>query len=248
MDSDPGQLRERVGRATALLVTSAARLTDDQAREPSLLPGWSRGHVLTHLARNADGLSNLLAWARTGVQTPQYPSVEARNAGIEAGSGRPAAELAEDLRQSSAVFAAAAESLPASAWSATVHGIRGRGHPAWFTLFRRLTEVEIHHADLHLSYTPADWPAGFVTDELEQLTGHFASRDDMPDCAVEVTGPAGEPLQRFVFGSAQAIGAADPVTVRGPGWLVLSWLTGRDDGKALSVAGSGRVPAIPAWA
>ena len=45
---------------------------------PSLLPGWSRGHVLTHLARNADGAVNLLTWARTGVETPQYVSQEQR--------------------------------------------------------------------------------------------------------------------------------------------------------------------------
>ena len=31
-------------------------LTDEQVRSPFLLPGWSVGHVLTHLARNADGM------------------------------------------------------------------------------------------------------------------------------------------------------------------------------------------------
>jgi hypothetical protein len=74
MDSDPGSLRERIEAATGLLNATAAAMTDDQARERSLLPGWSRGHVLTHLARNADGLRNLLIWARTGVETPQCPS------------------------------------------------------------------------------------------------------------------------------------------------------------------------------
>jgi maleylpyruvate isomerase len=246
VDSDPGPLRERVDQATARLITTMARLTDEQAREPSLLPGWSRGHVLTHLARNADGLRNLLIWARTGVKTPQYPSAEARDAAIEAGSGRPAAELAAELDRSAAGFAAEAVSLPGSAWVAEVHGITGPGHPAWFTLFRRLTEVEMHHVDLCLSYVPADWPAEFVNDELEQVTGRFASRDDMPACEVEVTGPAGEPVQRFVFPSGRDDCAAGPVTVSGPGWLVLAWLTGRDDGTALSVTGGSR-PRIPAW-
>ena len=68
MDSDPGRLRARIDAATSRLTAAAAGLTDAQAREPSRLPGWSRGHVLTHLARNADGLRNLLIWARTGIE------------------------------------------------------------------------------------------------------------------------------------------------------------------------------------
>src|SRR6266568_3680678 len=86
---DPGELQARLAGATDRLLATAA----GQAREPSLLPGWSRGHVLVHLARNADGLRNLLIWARTGVVTPQYPSQQARDDAIEAGAGRPAGDL-----------------------------------------------------------------------------------------------------------------------------------------------------------
>ncbi len=83
----------RISEATDRLIESASALADGQLRDPSLLPGWSRGHVLTHLARNADGLSNLLIWARTGVETPQYTSRDDRDAQIEEGSGRPAASF-----------------------------------------------------------------------------------------------------------------------------------------------------------
>jgi maleylpyruvate isomerase len=253
VDSDPGRLRERVDQATARLAATAAGLTDQQAWEPSLLPEWSRGHVLTHLARNADGLRNLLIWARTGVETPQYPSVEARNAAIEAGSGRPAAELAGDLERSAAAFAAEAAAVPPGAWDAQVHGIAGRAHAAWFTLFRRLTEVEIHHVDLRAGYAPPDWPELFVADELERVTEFFASRGDVPACQVQVTSPAGDTVSRFALGAAPAGSAAGPVTVSGPGWRVLAWLTGRDDGASLSVAAgpgsawAGPPPRMPAW-
>ena len=50
----------RLAAATTRLLATATAISDTQAREPSLLPGWSRGHVLTHIARNADGLGNLL--------------------------------------------------------------------------------------------------------------------------------------------------------------------------------------------
>ena len=80
--ADPAVLRGRVDESTGRLLAGTAAVTDAQAREPSLLPGWTRGHLLTHLARNADGLRNLLTWARTGVMTPQYHSAAARDEDI----------------------------------------------------------------------------------------------------------------------------------------------------------------------
>ena len=46
---------------------------------------WTRAHLLTHFARNADSLGNLLAWAETGVEQPMYGSGMARDDDIEAG-------------------------------------------------------------------------------------------------------------------------------------------------------------------
>jgi maleylpyruvate isomerase len=243
VDSDPGSLRQRVGEGTASLTATAAALTDDQARQPSLLPGWTRGHVLTHLARNADGLRNLLIWARTGVETPQYPSWDAREAAIEAGARRAAAELAEDLRRAAAGFAEEAASLPAAAWDAPVRGFTGPEHPAWYTLFRRLIEVEFHHVDLGAGYAPPDWPVPFVADQLDHVIRQFARRDDVPAFVLEVTGTG----QRLPVGPA----SADSVTVAGPGCWLLAWLTGRDEGTTLSVSpasGTGPVPPkLPKW-
>ncbi len=88
------------------LAKTIADLDDAAVAAPSALPGWTRGHVLTHVARNADALVNLLTWARTGVETPAYPSREARDAGIEAGAGRPLREQVEDLRARAAGGAA----------------------------------------------------------------------------------------------------------------------------------------------
>src|SRR6266852_6810720 len=107
---------DRLAAATDRLLATATALSDAQAREPSLLPGWSRGHVLTHIARNADGMRNLLIWARTGVPTPMYPSRQARNDAIEAGAGRPAADLLADLHESAAAFAAEAAGMPERGW------------------------------------------------------------------------------------------------------------------------------------
>src|SRR5947209_4673969 len=62
-----------VHESTDRLLVSLDKLDDDAVGEPSLLPGWTRGHVLAHLARNADALVNLLTWARTGVRCAGWP-------------------------------------------------------------------------------------------------------------------------------------------------------------------------------
>src|SRR4051812_993952 len=69
-------------------------------RAPSLLPGWTRGHLVAHLANSGEALANVL----NGL--PPYASQEARNADIEAGSGRSAAELIAAFNASTAALRA----------------------------------------------------------------------------------------------------------------------------------------------
>src|SRR5215469_11297112 len=154
---------DQIAVAGNRLAATASALTDDQVTEPSLLPGWSRGHVLTHIARNADGLRNLLIWARTGTETPMYASAERRAADIEAGAGRPAAGLAADVRESAAALTAEAASMPEDAWTAQVRALHGPPFPALGVLERRLSEAEIHHVDLAADYSPGDWPEDFLS-------------------------------------------------------------------------------------
>jgi maleylpyruvate isomerase len=115
--------------ATAGLIAGAHGLTDGDARGPSLLPGWSRGHVLTHLARNAEGGVRLLGWARTGVPSFEYPSVAARAAAIGQGAGRPAAVLVADVRATAGALAAAAAAMPPGAWQNPVTWTTGQQTP-----------------------------------------------------------------------------------------------------------------------
>ena len=133
--ADPAEtaaaLQARVAIATSSVLRTAAGISDQQARETSLLPGWSRGHVLTHIARNADSLRNLLIWARTGVVTPQYRSAEARDLDIEAGHSRPTDELVTDIAESAAGLADEAALLADAEWGVEVEGLRGPRHPAW---------------------------------------------------------------------------------------------------------------------
>src|SRR5580704_15072434 len=110
-------LSPRLAVATRALAATTANISEAQAREPSLLPGWTRGHVLIHIARNADSLRNLLIWARTGVETPQYATPDEREEGIAAGADRPAAEQAADVRASADLLAAEAAALDSGNWT-----------------------------------------------------------------------------------------------------------------------------------
>lgn len=170
------------------LLADLDELSDDVARRPSLLPGWSIGHVVTHLARNADSLTGMFEGAERGEVTPQYPSAAARNADIEAGAHRPADELVDDLRRSIWRLEATWASASPTAWSG--HGLNMSGRVSITDLpFRRWGETVVHHSDLGLDYTPAQWPAEFVRLEVRRLSMLWASRrpmgmTELPDLAL----------------------------------------------------------------
>jgi maleylpyruvate isomerase len=232
---------DRLAAATGRLLATATAFSDAQAREPSLLPGWTRGHVLTHLARNADGMVNLLRWARTGIETPMYASAESRAADIEAGAGRSAADLAADVRGSAAAFAAEAASMPRDAWLEQVRALRGPAFPAFGVLDRRLSEVEIHHVDLAAGYSPADWPDDFLIEALPRVAESFAGRDDVPRCVLWADG-AKDSLR---IGPEPAGGP--PVSIRGQPADLLAWLLGRGRGTRLTVPPGATLPELPPW-
>jgi maleylpyruvate isomerase len=232
---------DRLAAATERLLATATALSDAQAREPSLLPGWSRGHVLTHIARNADGMVNLLHWARAGTQTPMYTSVQSRAADIEAGAGRPAAGLAADVRDSAAGFAASAASMPDDAWTAQVRALNGPPFPALGVLERRLSEVEIHHVDVAAGYSPGDWPEDFVSEALPRVAESFAGRDDVPPCVAWADGAK----DSFRLGPEQA--GPPSAIIRGQPADLLAWLLGRGDGARLTLARGDALPELPPW-
>lgn len=165
--------------AHARLAVDLATLTDEQAAQPSLLPGWSVAHVLTHIARNADGLTLMVEAANRGEVGSQYPGgIAQRNADIEAGAARTAAVLRDDV-------VAAAARLEA-AWAASTdetrrtEGLSVMGPvPVHDLPFRRWRETAVHHADLGLAYTWRDWPADYVRLELQRMTMLWASRKPM---------------------------------------------------------------------
>ncbi|WP_328512071.1 maleylpyruvate isomerase family mycothiol-dependent enzyme [Streptomyces sp. NBC_00376] len=144
--------------STERFIATVRTLSDAQIRQPSLVPPWTRGHTITHVARAGDSLCRLLAWARSVVETPQYSSMESRAAEIDAGAARPTAELVADVAAGADRFAEAVRALPEDAWQAEVRMRTGELRTPHTLVPARLRELEVHHADLAAGYGFADIP------------------------------------------------------------------------------------------
>jgi len=224
---------EEVTRSGARIAAALDALTDTEVQAPSTLAGWTRGHVITHLALSADSYLWLLAVARTGVEPAPRTGAEALARAVQEGADRPAAELATDLRTRLARLAEAAVSMPTEAWDTLVTALAGWRHPAWYTLHRCWRELETHHLDLNLGYRTTDWPAAYVTWALDDTLAALSARD-FPVARVEAVD----------LGRSWTLSATGP-TVTGSGHAVLGWLSGRATDPLLT---SDRpLPAPPNW-
>jgi maleylpyruvate isomerase len=165
--------------AHRVLEPSLVGLSEWQVRQASVLPNWTVGHVLTHIARNADGFRRLLEGALRGEVAEMYPGgLEHRNADIEAGALRTAEALVDDVRMSAARLELAFESMTDEAWAR--EGSAPFGTVALADVpFRRCREVHVHHADLGLGFTWRDWPTTYVRVELQRMTMLWNSRRSM---------------------------------------------------------------------
>ncbi|MBA0050431.1 maleylpyruvate isomerase family mycothiol-dependent enzyme [Streptomyces sp. AJS327] len=206
-------------------------------RRPSLLPGWTVGHVLTHLARNADALVNLVNGR------PMYAGETRRDDDIERGAGRPLAALLEDVRTASARLDAAFGELTEADWRRTVELRGGLTDRLSGLPFRRWAEVELHRVDLGLGYHVDDLPRDFVDRQLTALAQRFAGHPGIA-AAIELrpgSGGAGTGSEGALIRTGAPGG--EVVAVSGSPAALLGWLTGRGGTRSLRVRGS--LPALP---
>jgi maleylpyruvate isomerase len=212
-------------------------LSDDELFAPSALPDWSRAHVVSHFSRNAAALINLLDWARTGVATPMYPSVEARSEGIEAGARQSAVALRAEAAERSARLLAATAAMPAGAWDGEIRTALGRETTGAEVPWMRIRENWVHAVDLDAGATVDEFPPRVVVDLLDEVTGFVAGRDGCPAAILDATDT----------GRDWRIGLeGDAVTLTGTQAALLAWLIGRSEGEGVE-SSDGVAPAAPRW-
>jgi maleylpyruvate isomerase len=220
--------------ATTRYLAAIEPLTDDEMRAPTALPGWTRGHVVTHLSRHADALAGVLKAAVAGEVGSMYDSQERRSADIQAGAHRPAAELIEDAAASWGRLLQADNELDVVHLAGSFTRTPGTDPLPLRDIGRmRRTEVEIHHADLLLDYRPTQWPADFSRGLISRRQAELADGPSMVLAATDVEG-------LWKFGPGQG------PEIRGALGDLAWWLVGRGGGPGL-VSSTGALPHLDRW-
>ncbi len=226
---------EALHHADQRLVRTVDSLTDAQWRSTSLLPDWTRAHVVAHLALNAEGLAGALEGIDRGEVVPVYPTQERRDADILDLARRETTEIRERLFAATTRFRDAVTSLTGSQWDQTVLRLaKGPEWPASSLPGTRYREVEIHHADLDTHYTQRDWTPDFAADLLDQVTLDQA-----------VSGGDRFAVRATDLGRTWQVGADQPVVeglAADLGW----WLVGRGHGEGLT-SSDGELPHLGPW-
>lgn len=225
---------DMIARADQALVRRVDGFSDADHAAPSLLPGWTRAHVVAHLALNAEGLAGVLHGAHVGQPQPMYASPEARDTDIAELAAAGPEELRDRFLAATTQFSQALGAMREDDWAGRFERTPGGQELALVNVaLMRVREVEIHHADLDAGYSPADWPADFRTLLLESMTRrHYPTPFSAHPTDLDRTWRYGE-------------GEGGPVvsgTSSALGW----WLTGRGTGEGLT-SDAGTLPEVESW-
>ena len=241
-DGRLAELRVLMTTATQRLLGGTIVVSDAEWAAPSRLPGWSRGHVATHLARQADGLARLVEGAVTGVPQAMYASPEVRTAEIEDGAARTGLELQTDLDTSAERLTEAFERLDRvhdyaagrAGWSAAVEMRGGLVVPARLLPVGRLFEVEIHHVDLDVGYEVEHLDPEVAEWLIEWIGFRARARDEFPRVELHTDS-----------GFTTTVGQVGPaLVVRAPAPALVGWLTNRLDPGAVPGTRGLRLPSL----
>ena len=228
------ELRGLVTHATQHLLGDTIEVSDEQWRGPSRLPGWTLGHVATHVARQAGALDRLISAARAGQHVAMYAPGQ-RESEIEEGAARSGLDLQIDLDTSAGALTGAFEGVQSDgAWDRLVELRGGLQAPLRFLPLARLGEVVLHHVDLGIGFEVAHIDPPTADRLLQWVALRMAARTDF--APVRVHTPSGDALV--------GAGPGAPAEVSGSSAEVLGWLTGRSGPERVAGAAGIELPPV----
>lgn len=219
---------------TAYFARKLNELTDADLDGDTLLPGWTRRHLVAHVGYNARALTRLIEWAATGVETPMYASDTQRNAEIERGATLPARALRNLFAHSEVHLNVEWRDLGDEGWDNEVRTAQGRTVPARETAWMRTREVWVHAVDLDNGGSFLDFPPDLVDELLADVLRSWERRQEDVDLTLA---PTDRP-------DSTILGTGGP-TVSGRAADLARWLTGRGARRLTSSAGD--LPQVPRW-
>jgi maleylpyruvate isomerase len=175
-----------------LLLAGLARLTDDDFHAPSLLPRYSRGHVVAHIANKAKAHVLILGGPAAGEIRQIHPDGYDPDVAADLGASRSAAELRSDLAQCFELLEATWDALDDTLWDR--QGVMAVGPRTMAEIVaHHLRNIEVHHVDLDIGYRPSDWPTILVEGELPKRLRSFPDRADHAEILAWLLGRARAP-------------------------------------------------------
>lgn len=202
--------------ATQRLLGNTIILSEQAWQEPARLPGWTRAHVATHLARNAEALVRSVDSVLMGRRGLMYDSDTERDLAIERGSERSGLDLQVDLDTSAGHLNRRFNVLDAVPNDMLVELRPGLLLPATMLPMVRLNEVVLHHIDLD---------CGFEVVNIDPEVAHLLLRwntldvDAYRETSVRLISDSGVDRQLGPVTDGQLLRGSDAV--------LLGWLTGR---------------------
>jgi maleylpyruvate isomerase len=208
----PEKLLEELRRAADVVAGITAGLTDEEVKAPSELPGWSRGHVLAHIAGIANAMARQLEFAARGETIELYDGgFEGRTRAIGMAAGHTLAEHRADLDRALGRALGAFGGLDDAGWQRPISYRGGVVFDGGLALWR---ELVIHATDLGTGRGPETWSRPFC----EQLVDFLAAR--VPEANRYVLQPLG--LTPVTIGSGRA-----STVISGMLTDIAAWLAGR---------------------
>jgi maleylpyruvate isomerase len=223
-------VRRWVRQGTAHLVGEASALSDSELSHGSQLDGWSRKHLLAHVALNAEALGRLVNWARTGERCDMYLSAEQRDSDIQRHARLSAPSLRDWIVDSAAALDASWDELDDDQWSSPVVTAQGRTVLAYELPWLRCREVFIHAYDLRGSFPTAAAPTAFWSALVGDISAWRGTRGSDPALTLNATD---------TDESWSMAGEGSPMTVQAPVAALATWLSGRTP--------VDRAPALTRW-
>ena len=205
------EIRGWIGDATSRLLGDTIGMSEAEWHSPSSLPGWSRAHVATHLARNADDFATIAADPDCHEAGKHDP--DERFLILEDGADRSGMELQIDLDTSAGALDRAWREV--DDWSRPI-AIGGETHPLAVLPLIRLHEVAVHHLDLGLGTCVDDLPPEMAAWLLRWVLSRLAGTHGQ---AMTVTATSGTTA---TIGSGRVLRKVSGTDAR-----LWAWLSGR---------------------
>ncbi|MDJ0317672.1 maleylpyruvate isomerase family mycothiol-dependent enzyme [Arthrobacter antibioticus] len=235
-DISNAQLMERLKAATENVSAKLGGLSDADVLAPTELEGWTRGHVLAHIAHVSNAVARQVEYAVRGELIEFYDGGQGgRTQAIEMNAGHTAQEHKEYISAGFTRVLTALDGLDDEQWNLPISYRNGVVRDGALAYWR---EMVIHLADLQLGRGPETWSKEFALYVIEFLTSRV---------------PADIQLKLLPLGlPPMTVGAGEnTVSIQGMITDIAAWLAGRTPSmgslRAEAAADSVQLPTLLPW-